>query len=200
MDEKKKYINIYSGELSEFYKKNDNDGIIDGGYGRRCWGLNIIPHLRQLAPISLLDVGCGFGVFLDKVSEFIPEVWGVDIASVSTGNIINNPKIKFISGEAKDLSMFKDNSIDWLTSFDCIEHCLPEDIDTIFSEFNRVTKKGFILSISYDECRYQGIEFHMTVKPKSWWIDKIKKYGKIIETGEIPIIGGSYILCYKEIK
>ncbi len=197
MDEKQKYLNIYSGSLSEFYKKNDNDGIIDGGYGRRCWGENIISHIRQLAPESLLDVGCGYGVFLDKVSTFIPIIYGIDIASVETNNIINNPRIGFVSGEAKSLP-FPDNYFDWITSFDVIEHCLEKDIDTIFNEFNRVAKKGFILSISYDPCNYQGIDFHMTVKQKSWWIDKIKKYGKIIETGEIPIIGGPYILCYKQ--
>lgn len=197
MLEKEKYINIYSGELANFYKKNDDDGIKDGGYGRRCWGENIIPHIRQLAPQSLVDIGCGYGVFLDKVSDFIPEIWGIDIASVETGNTIKNPKIKFISGEAKSIPL-DNQSVDWVTSFDCIEHCLPEDIDTIFNEFNRVARKGFILSISYDECRYQGIEFHMTVKSENWWIDKIKKYGKIIKMGSVPILETPYILCYKE--
>lgn len=197
MTEKEKYVDIYSGELSKFYINNDTDGIRDQSYGFCNWGLGILPHVRQLAPKSLLDVGCGGGRFCNDVSEFISIVYGLDIASVETGHIINNPKIKFINGEAKDLSMFEDGQIDWITSFDAIEHCLEKDIDTIFSEFNRVAQKGFILSISYDECRYQNIEFHMTVKPKSWWIDKIKKYGKVIETGEIPIIGGPYILCYK---
>ena len=198
ISEKQKYLEIYSGKLAEFYNNNDDDGIRDHGYGRRMWGEGIIPHVRQLAPESLLDIGCGFGRFCDVVSEFIPVVYGLDIASVDTGNVINNSKIKFIPGEAKDLSEFANNSIDWITSFDCIEHCLEKDIDTIFSEFNRVAKKGFILSISYDSCNYQGIEFHMCVHPESWWIDKIKKYGKVIKTGEVPIIGSQYILCYKE--
>lgn len=194
MNEKQKYINIYSGELAQYYNTHDEDGIRDKGYGRRMWGENALPYLKGIKAQSLLDVGCGFGRFCDEATKFIPIVWGMDIASVETGNIINNPKIKFISSEAKKIPL-ENNAVEFITSFDCLEHCLLEDIDIIFNEFKRIATKGWIFSISYDECRCREVELHMTVKSQDWWIEKIKKYGDVQLYGSVPILNTPYIIC-----
>jgi ubiquinone/menaquinone biosynthesis C-methylase UbiE len=196
MSEKEKYVRMYAGDLRDKYVAIDLRGKASGGYGRACWGENIIHYIKETNPGSICDVGCGYGVFCDKVSEFIPIVYGVDIASVITANTINNPKIKFIDGEAKSIPL-EDKSVDWVTCFDCLEHCAEGDLDAIFKEFSRVSKKGFILSIAYIPDEPFGVKLHLTVKPQEWWISKIQAYGKVTLIGSIPEVGTPYIIVEK---
>jgi glycosyltransferase involved in cell wall biosynthesis/SAM-dependent methyltransferase len=198
MDEKAKYLSIYQGELARIYKSQDARGRMDGGYGRACWGEGILECLAQWQVQSLLDVGCGYGRFCDAASRFVPRVIGLDIASVASGNVIDNPAIKFIDGEAKSLPI-PDRSVEWVTSFDCLEHCLEEDIDTVLAEFNRVSTRGFIMSISYDPDSCAGVPLHMTVRPEVWWIEKLRRYGKVTKEGRVPITGVSYLICRKPV-
>lgn len=185
--ERDKYENIYL-DVDNHYK-NHNDLR---GYGRGNHGKNIIPFIQRLNPTSLLDIGCGYGNFCDEMQKSgVENVYGMDIASVKTGNIIKNDQIKFIHGEAHSLP-FEDNSIDIITSFDVLEHCLRDDIDIIFSEINRVVKYKTIFSIAYKQSgeNTKGVILHMTVEPESWWIEKLKKYFFIEKNNK-------YLICTK---
>ncbi len=196
MSERDKYLNIYSGEHAKTYQVPNIRGNIGGGYGRICWGEGMLERLKQWGVQSLLDVGCGFGNFCDAATLFAQRVYGLDIASVATGNVIDNPDIKFFDGQAKSLPL-PDGAVEWITSFDCLEHCLEADIDEILTEFNRVAIKGFALSISYEPCDFEGVALHMTVKPESWWVDKLKRYGEVTKEGHVPITGVPYLICRK---
>ncbi|MBT8341608.1 MAG: DUF268 domain-containing protein, partial [Desulfatitalea sp.] len=145
---------------------------------------------------SLLDVGCGYGRFCHAATQFVPKVMGLDIASVASGNVIGNPAIEFIDGEAKRLPL-PDHAVEWITSFDCLEHCLEEDIDTVLSEFDRVATKGFVLSISYDPDYLADVPLHMTVKPEPWWLEKLSRFGEVTHQGRVPITGVPYLVCRK---
>lgn len=199
MNEKDKYLNIYSGEHARIYETQDIPCKLGGGYGRICWGEGMLELMKDWNVQSLLDVGCGYGSFCDAATLFVPRVYGLDIASVATGKVIDNSDITFMDGEAKDLPL-PDKSVEWITSFDCLEHCLEEDIDQILSEFNRVAVKGFVLSISYEPCEFEGVPLHMTVKPESWWMDKLGAYGNITKVGSAPITGIPYLVCRKPIE
>jgi len=177
MDEVSKYIEIYSGNVGKNYEARHSEG-----YGRGFWGKNAIPYLKEQNPKSVCDVGCGYGRFCNAITEFTEKVYGLDIASVKTNNVIQNPKVVYIDSEAKQIPL-PDKCVEWVTSFDCLEHCLPQDIDSILDEFDRISTKGFILSISYTHDSHGPIVFHMTVQPENWWLQKLEKYGKI-ERGE----------------
>lgn len=199
MSEKEKYLSMYQGSLSDYYKTRDARGRADGGYGRACWGGGILESLAQWKAQSLIDVGCGYGNFCDAASKFVPRVIGMDIASVASGNVIDNPAIQFIDGEAKHLPL-PDRSVEWVTSFDCLEHCLEEDVDTILAEFDRVATQGFVLSISYEPHFCAGVPLHMTVKPENWWIEKLRRYGEVTKAGHVPITGVPYLICRKPVQ
>lgn len=199
MDEREKYLNLYAASQGGKCQSDVIPGHMGGGYGRICWGENMLETLKIWNIASLLDVGCGYGNFCDAAALFVPSVFGLDIASVATGNVIDNPEITYLDGEAKQLP-FPDNAVEWITSFDCLEHCLERDIDEILKEFDRVAAKGFVLSISYEPCEMDGMPLHMTVKPESWWIDKLSKYGQVSQEGKAPITGAPYLICRKSVE
>lgn len=199
MNEKEKYLKIYAAPRNETSQGDVIPGHMGGGYGRICWGENMLEPLKAWKVSSLLDVGCGYGNFCDAAALFVPKVYGLDIASVASGNVINNPEISYQDGEAKDLPL-PNNAVEWITSFDCLEHCLEQDIDEILKEFDRVARKGFVLSISYEACEMDGMPLHMTVKPESWWIDKLSKYGRVSKEGQAPITGVPYLICRKPVQ
>ena len=192
MNEIEKYIEIYAGDIGKNYENRHNEG-----YGRGFWGKNAIPFIKKLNTKSVCDVGCGYGRFCDSISEFVETVYGVDIASVKTQNIIDNKKINWIDAEAKSIPL-PDNAVEWLTSFDCLEHCLPNDIDIILNEFNRIATKGFIFSISYVDDRHLWLKLHMTVKNEDWWLDKFQQYGTISRGEFIGESSCRYIIITKD--
>lgn len=197
MNEKDKYLSLYNGSLAQLYCSSDARGRVDGGYGRAFWGQGMVEYLEASQPGAVLDVGCGYGRFCDAVSRFVPQVYGVDIASVKTGNVIDNPKVTFIDAEAKEIPL-PDRIVDWVTSFDCLEHCLEADIDLVLREFDRLARRGFILSISYDQDYIGDVPLHMTVRPETWWIEKLSAYGKVVKTGQVPLTGVPYLICKKQ--
>jgi glycosyltransferase involved in cell wall biosynthesis/SAM-dependent methyltransferase len=199
MDEKEKYLKIYGAPPAASPQTDVIAGSLGGGYGRICWGENMLETFKSWNASSLLDVGCGYGNFCDAAALFVPRVYGLDIASVATGHVIDNPEITYLDGEAKALPL-PDNAVEWVTAFDCLEHCLEHEIDQILDEFNRVGSKGFVLSISHEPCEMDGMDLHMTVKPESWWIDKLSKYGQISKMGKTPITGAPYLICRKPVN
>lgn len=195
MNEKEKYIEMYAGETGRRHTLRHNNG----GYGRGFFGENAIPFIKSVSPKSVCDVGCGYGRFCNAIADFVDNVYGVDIASVATGNVIENKKITYIDSEAKSIPL-PDNHVEWITSFDCLEHCLPEDIDTILNEFDRISTKGFLFSISYEPCHDHGLELHMTVRSEEWWTDRLRKYGDVSFGDFIApnIIPSRYIIVKKD--
>lgn len=155
----------------------------DGVYGHNNWGAGCYEYIKTLNVQSLLDIGCGKGVFVNDMSELfkIPNVYGLDIASIRLGKHIQNDKITWIDSQAHDIPL-SDNSVEYITSFDCLEHVLEEDVDTIVNEFYRVCTKGLILRITYRQAYERsknGEVLHMTVQPQEWWIEKFSRKFKL---------------------
>ena len=189
-NERRKYLELYI-ENEKYKSEKDKRG-----YGRGNHGKEIVEFLKTLDLKSILDVGCGFGNFCNQVTEFIDEVHGADIASVCSGNTIENEKIKFIDSDALSVSL-PDKSVDFITSFDCLEHCLEKDIDAIMKNFKRMSRRGFAFSIAYrqaGERSNHGEFLHMTVKPEEWWVEKIQTItgAKLTHYTDIPGIGGGH--------
>ena len=156
-----------------------------GVYAHKNWGSGIYDYIIEANPNSILDVGCGMGVFVNEMDNQlkIPNVYGLDIASVKTGKYHKNDNVTWIDSMAHDIPL-EDGSVEYITSFDCLEHCLPEDIDTVVDEFDRVCSKGLFLSIAYRQAAEKTMDgeiMHMTVKPETWWIEKFSKKFKLVK-------------------
>ena len=194
--EKEKYIDLYSGELSEYYIATDSRGQVDKGYGRANWGENAITILKEKGCNSLIDYGCGYGRFCDLATQSFDIVYGTDIASVATDNIVKNKKITFLDTDGASINL-PDNSVDWVTSFDCLEHIAENDLHKVLMEFDRVSTKGFIVSVAFIPDNLGGVPLHLTIKPKKWWLSKLSNYGSVYETGSVPLTGLPYIVIEK---
>jgi len=164
--ELEKYVEVYTKGTT----------LTPGIYGHNNWGSGIYEYISTINAQSLLDIGCGQGVFINDMDIHfkIPKLHALDIASVRLDKHIPNKNINWIDSQAHDIPL-EDNSVEYITSFDCLEHVLEEDVETIVNEFYRVCTKGLILRIAYHQARERstkGEVLHMTVQPEQWWKDK----------------------------
>lgn len=177
--ERKKYIDLYE-DKNNIYKKNNDSR----GYGAGNNGSSILDYMiNNLSFKNVCDVGTGQGHFcVDLANKSDVEcVWGVDFASVKTNKVIKHDKVVYLDNEAHQIDL-PDNSVDYLTSFDCLEHCVEEEVDKVLDEFNRIAVKGWVLRIAYRQAYEKSLNnenLHMTVRPEEWWVKKIKRYGNV---------------------
>ena len=105
-----------------------------------------------------------------QCKPLVPVLAGVDFASQ-----VSEDGIAFKQEFAHDIS-FDDNSFEMVTSFDCLEHLYPEEIDEVLEEMARVSSKYLLLKIAYSRSGYKGpngVELHNTIQNVEWWIPKI---------------------------
>lgn len=115
----------------------------------------------------ILDIGCGYGYFLNAcLKAEIPEVYGVDVSrsAIEKSQAINKARVTQVDF-SKEKSSFDSDFFDVITAFDVIEHV--EDEDFFVKEVCRVLKKG-------------GVFFFITPNGDSWPRDIYMKliYGR----------------------
>jgi len=188
MTEQEKYLNEYSQDMN---------------YGSKNWGAGVEQWIKANGVKSLLDVGCGNGQFAINVSAFISEVHALDIASVRSGNVLNDSTqiVKYHDADAKAIPL-EDNSVEIVTAFDVLEHISPEELDQVLDEMNRVSTDGMVFSIALRVAQRDIPEntLHLSVHNLQWWKEKLGKYGKVYLSGKIPETGWPYVVVNKKEK
>ena len=143
-------------------------------YGSSNHGKNAYNIVLNFSPLTVIDLGCGDNSFLKKISKNNIETIGVDFVHEKAD----------ILRPMHDTGI-KSNTANVVTAFDALEHLIPEEIDEVLKEMYRITKpKGhFVFSISTRKSEYtvKGGNLHPTVQPIEWWIEKIERYGTILE-------------------
>jgi len=120
---------------------------------------------------NYLDVGCGRGETLDMANHLDRSgVFGVEIVPslclryrVTQASITNLP--------------FADNSMDYVSCYDVLEHLPTEDVETALSELWRVTDKALFITTNDHKSNYLGLDLHLTRKPREWWEEWFHKFG-----------------------
>ncbi len=170
--ERSRYEALYTGKVrTKPHKKK---------YGVHNHGRDAWPQLSKFGIQSLVDVGTGNGAFpRQAVEKGIPRVDGVDFALLPDG-----AGVTWWCVPAHDMP-FKNHSFEWLTSFDTLEHLIPEELDAVLDEFLRVASVGWFFSIAYHTSHtVMGSDLHLIVKPKEWWKEKLSAYGDVTEYTE----------------
>lgn len=181
--ERKRYIRCFIDYV---------DGC-DGNWGETAGAYDI---LKSYGIDTICDIGCGIGNFIYGAVErgIVSKAYGIDPASIAihkllehdiikkcpgaiaNGNLQLHDCVEYIEGDASYINL-DDNSVDAVTSFDCLEHVLPEDIDTSLKEMIRVSKKYLILSIGISSSKfYEGKHNHPSLYKGNWWQDKLSQY------------------------
>jgi SAM-dependent methyltransferase len=107
----------------------------------RVWRVIVGDYLqRYFAPEDVvLDVGCGYGEFLNHVK--CARRIGIDLNPDSKEALAEG--IEFHSGDVRDLSFLADASVDAVFTSNLLEH-LPDkrEVDRLLGEIRRVLKRG----------------------------------------------------------
>jgi hypothetical protein len=172
MTELEKYQGIYGS-------------VAFSSYGHTCHGARAVPIIARWQPKTVIDVGCGHNEFAQRLRQALPEssIIGCDFACASADLICWAHEIPG-----------PDKNFDVVTAFDVLEHLLPEDVDRTLAEWARISQR-FCVSISYVDSknRWQGQTLHPTVRPESWWIDRLMRAGAIEIRVEGRFIHGRWI-------
>jgi ubiquinone/menaquinone biosynthesis C-methylase UbiE len=115
------------------------------------WGLK---HLDIQDDYIVLDIGCGGGININRMSKNAKKVYGVDysIESVNLSREVNRQeiydgKVEILKGNVQDLP-FEDNTFDIVTAFETV-YFWP-NIEKSFGEVKRVLKPGGIFLIGME--------------------------------------------------
>jgi len=153
------------------------------GYGATNHGHAAIPLILKLKPRFIADFGCGRNDFIGELRRLGTDGLGIDFAFPEA----DVPRAMHKTG-------LLDGVADVVTSFDALEHLLPEDVDAVLAEMRRIARpRGhFIFSICIrpSKTTVAGEGLHPTVRPLAWWLERIGRVGKVTA----PKAEGRYIV------
>lgn len=116
----------------------------------------LLLDLVELGPCDFLDYGSGRGHLADWINtKTLSRCLEYDPAFVTT----------------------PDKEVDYVLSFDVLEHIPKTELHKIFAAFNYHARKGLILTVAHmsdpHDVDGEKVELHVTIKPPGWWYDRL---------------------------
>lgn len=148
---------------------------------------------------NILDLGCGYGVFLAVCQSNKIETYGIDIAKEAlkfTRELVPEAKLTKLDIAKKKLP-FKNNYFDVVSCFDVVEHF--KDPNLLFSEVNRVLKsRGIFFLITpvwtvYSKILRQVVSddpTHTNRQEISYWERKLKENNFVVTDKKYAFLFG----------
>ena len=179
-------VEEYEKEYFEY--QQSREGVDITFYGN--WQKDFAKLLIEIAEfdynqelVSILDVGCGCGINLRGIDELgiFSKLYGTDISNYLINTIIPtlpfhaNDYADFFCTPSWDLSMIKDDSIDFLTCTHVLEHLPDEErLHETLKEFQRVLhpegKIVIIIPVAKKEHdNPDTLSLHKLVHMGKWW-------------------------------
>ncbi|MGQ9645226.1 MAG: class I SAM-dependent methyltransferase [Thermodesulfobacteriota bacterium] len=123
---------------------------------------------------TLLDIGCGPGVFLHLLHKQTGiKGIGIEITDIKIRYAQESLSVTVLKGGASHLP-FKDGSFDIVTALELMEHLPYEVYEKALEEVQRVARKWIIISVPYREerryvpCPYCGTKFQANYHLRSF--------------------------------
>lgn len=115
----------------------------------------IVEHLPQVAR-SLVDVGCGNGMFLKRLAEDRSRTWsrlaGVDRSVAALSRVV----VEKHEGSVEALP-FADGEFDIVTCQEVLEHLPKPVFEKALGELQRVSRRWIVVSVPYRENLASGL-------------------------------------------
>ncbi len=157
--------------------------VVGTGYGSTNHGRFAYRLVQGFKPRFIVDFGCGRNLFIQHLRRLGIDGLGIDFAFPEADVVAPMHRVPISAGIA-----------DVVTSFDALEHLLPEEVDEVLDEMRRVAVPcgRFVFSVCThaSKTRVDGEGLHPTVRPRSWWLDRIGRVGRV---GLGSPVGGRYI-------
>ena len=146
-----------------------------------------------LSPVKLrvLDLGCSGGGFVKSILDqggFAVGVEGSDYSKVRgraewatipdhlfTADITEKFQLFGVDETGREIPLL----FDLVTAWEFIEHISTNNLPAVFDNISRhLAKSGVvIMSVSPAEEVIQGVELHLTVQKRDWWLKKFAELG-----------------------
>ena len=164
-DEKKKYDKCYEDPEYKMGPYRFDDTMND-----------ISDIIKEYGPFTNhLDISCGRGEVIDYVKQLGINSQGTEVVD---SLVDNRNDIQFAWS---DELPFDDNSIEFITNCDAMEHYPPELTNKILDEFFRVCSKVLYISISNKRATKHEMELHINIKSYDEWYKILSNYGTVIQ-------------------
>ncbi|HVA96924.1 MAG TPA: class I SAM-dependent methyltransferase [Candidatus Acidoferrales bacterium] len=142
---------LSAGEITKLYAKSKFTYTVESDYLKKTYGyyLKKVLNKKKRSNISLLDIGCGNGFFLEEaITMGVKNVWGIEPGEASVKKapkwLQKNIKVNMFK---KDI--FKKNLFDIVCCFQTLDHII--DPNRFLSAVHMVLKKeGKALFIVHD--------------------------------------------------
>jgi ubiquinone/menaquinone biosynthesis C-methylase UbiE len=135
-----------------------------GGLGRWHWDKRDQTALNLVRPgdLTIVDIGCGEGITLEKMHRLFPErkVFGIDFLSENI-DICRDHGCKAEQGDVYNLQL-SSKSVDFVLFMEVIEHL--EDPETAIQEIYRVLAPGGRFVIVFPNDRFFKIARILTLR------------------------------------
>jgi len=154
--------------VTEFNQQQETiyqrDQYVKGGIGRWHWDKRDQLALNLVRPAhrTLVDIGCGEGITLEKMHRLFPDrkVLGIDILSENI-DICRHHGCKVEQGDVYNLPL-PSKSVDFVLFMEVIEHL--EHHETAIQEIHRVLVPGGRLVIVFPNDRFFKIARILTLR------------------------------------
>ena len=149
-------------------------------YGSSNHGQDALEYVLGKKPNLVVDFGCGRNNFIEALKTEGVKGIGVDFVYQEADIVAPMHEIPL-----------ENDSVDFVTAFDSLEHLLTEDVDLVLGEMKRIAtpQADFCFSISYvsSNILVHNENLHPTVKSEYWWKQKIKTIGDASSMGKYLI-------------
>ena len=116
------------------------------------WSGAILPRIRDCLPSgTILEIGPGFGRWTNYLKDYCEHLLIVDPAveciEACRRRFAAHPRVRCYLNDGRSLSIFPDQSIDFVFSFDSLVHVKREIIEAYLSQLStklRIGGRGFI--------------------------------------------------------
>jgi SAM-dependent methyltransferase len=141
-------------------------------------------------PLRILDLGCSGGGFVKDClddgclavglegSDYSKKLRRAEWRTIPENLFTADLTAPFqISGEFPEGEV--PLQFDVITAWEVMEHIHERDLPMLIANAKKHLRPGglWIMSVALCDDVHQGVNLHQTVKPKDWWVAKMKKHG-----------------------
>lgn len=133
------YYNYTIPDTAEFYEKL---GTLHNLYAKNKWDYDeAIKIIQKYKPNSVMDIGCGYGYFIEKIKNAVDYVVGSEFNPTAI-NTCNSKGIKLYTTNLKDIQ----EKFDMITAFQVFEH-VKDNKSFIEDCINLINPNGYLLLV-----------------------------------------------------